>query len=199
MRQSTLERLHILTKTRNGYVGTPALLNAGFTNRQIAELVEKDILEKIAHGQYWMNCLEYDKPKEYKAVEVGMVNPGAVICADSACYYQGLIQMEPKALSIATRRCDRHKMNMNFEVTRHYYSEKNFEENCVIKTTTQGDYKVYNIDRSVCDCIRFRDDIEQEIFNLIIENYKKNTERQIERLKAYAKKMRVEKKVEKYL
>ena len=40
----------------------------------------------------------HKKPADYKAVEVGLVNPKAVICADSACFYQGLIDIEPETL-----------------------------------------------------------------------------------------------------
>lgn len=199
MRESTLKKLHVIIENGNGYIGTPALLSAGLTNRQVAELVELGILEKIAHGQYWLIYPGFYKTKEYKAVEVALVNPNAVICADSACYYQGLISVEPKELSIATRRSDRHKMNMNFQVQRHYYSEKNFEEDCLIRTTNQGDYKIYDVERSVCDCIRFQDDIEKDIFDLVIENYRKDEGAQVERLKAYARAMRVGNKVEKIL
>lgn len=199
MRESTVEKLQPIINSGRGYVTTTELLNTGFTNRQISELLEMGELEKISHGQYWLIHSEISKLKEYKAIEIGKVNPEAVICADSACYLQGLIKVEPQVMSIATRRSDRHGMNMNFSVSRHYYAERTFEEECLTKSTPQGEYKIYNIDRSVCDCIRFQKDIEKDVFELIIDNYKKRQGAQIERLKAYAKLMRVGRKADEIL
>ena len=102
----------------------------------------------------------------------------------------------PEILSIATRRSDRHKMKMNFEVSRHYFSEQAFEDEKHVFDTKYGSYNVYGIDRSVCDCIRFREDIDKDIFELVIENYRRYDKKNEERLMAYAKAMRIGRQVE---
>jgi len=48
----------------------------------------------------------------------------------------------------------------------------------------------------VCDCIRFREDIDKDIFELVIENYRKYDKKNEERLMAYAKAMRIGRQVE---
>ena len=55
------------------------------------------------------------------------------------------------------------------------------------------------MDRSVCDCIRFKDNIDKDIFNLIIENYRKSGERQMEQMLEYAGKVRMLRRVKRYL
>ena len=128
MRQIIYDKVRNISEKYKGYIDTEDLMKEGLTNRQIGLLTAEEKLEKIAHGHYWVNSDAYGKPEDYKAVEVARVNENAVICADSACYYMGLIDVEPQVLSIATKRSDRHKMKMNFDVCRHYFSEKAFEE-----------------------------------------------------------------------
>ncbi|MBS6196165.1 MAG: type IV toxin-antitoxin system AbiEi family antitoxin domain-containing protein [Clostridiales bacterium] len=199
MREDTYEKLQLTAEKYNGYIRTADLLNEGFTNRQIAYLTAAEKLQKVSHGCYWLPYRNMHKPSDYKAVEVGLVNPNAIICADSACYYQGLISKEPPILSIATRRSDRHKMDMNFPVNRHYYSENHFEKKYLTVQTTFGSYRIYGIERSVCDCIRFRSDISDDIFYMIIDNYQRTCHDQNARLMAYAKMLRIESKVKNIL
>lgn len=196
MRQIIYDKVRNISEKYKGYIDTEDLMKEGLTNRQIGLLTAEEKLEKIAHGHYWVNSDAYGKPEDYKAVEVARVNENAVICADSACYYMGLIDVEPQVLSIATKRSDRHKMKMNFEVSRHYFSEQAFEDEKHVFDTKYGSYNVYGIDRSVCDCIRFREDIDKDIFELVIENYRQYDKKNEERLMAYAKAMRIGRQVE---
>lgn len=201
MRQHTYQRVENLYSKYCGYITTKELLNEGFTNRQISTLQQEGYLEKIANGCFWMAHAGEKKHSDYKAIEVGFVNREAVVIADSACFYQGLIDIEPPRLSIATKRNDRHKMIFPFAVTRHYFSENGYEEGKKKIETQFGDYQVYEIGRSVCDCIRFRADIEKDIFELVIENYRKEySDRKMkERLLAYARMMKFEDKAKKIL
>lgn len=201
MRQHTYERIEGLYDKYCGYITTRELMGEGFTNRQIGFFQQEGYLEKISNGCFWMPRAGVEKPYDYKAVEVGMVNHEAVVIADSACFYQGLIDIEPPKLSIATRRTDRHKMIFPFEVTRHYLSERGYEEGKKKVETPYGDYHVYEIGRSVCDCIRFQESIDSDIFALIIENYRKGQDdmRMKERLLAYARMMKFEEKARKIL
>lgn len=199
MKKLTYTKLEGLTQKYKGYIRTDELLKEGLTNRQIANFVNEGMLEKICHGHYWLRCADYNKPDNYKVIEVCISNSHAVICADSACFYQGLIDVEPPIVSIATRRSDRSKINMNFPTKRHYFLDNIFEESYTTVITDFGEYNIYDKDKSVCDCIRFKEDIDTYIFELIIENYHKSEDKQKKRLLAYAQRLKIEKRVEKYL
>jgi len=201
MRQFTYERIRGLYPAYSGFIETKDLLKEGFTNRQIAQLQQEGYLEKIANGSFWLTCAEIEKPFDYKAVAAGFVNKESVVIADSACFYQGFIDIEPPKLSVATKRSDRHQMVFPFAVSRHYLSENGYDDGKQKVSTKFGDYYVYEVERSVCDCIRFREDIEQDIFDLVIENYRKqeNDNKRKERLLTYARLMRFEDKAKKIL
>lgn len=194
MRRETYDKL----KKYSGYVETNQLLNAGITNRQIANFEKEGMLEKVCHGYYWVTNTTFDKPKEYKALEVYLSDPRAIICADSACFYLGLIPLEPSTLSVATSRNDRSTIRMNFPIERHYVSDSIFSEDYHEVITDYGKYCIYNIDRSVCDCIRFKANIDTYVFELIIDKYREREEKQMARMMEYAKRLRMLKQVEKY-
>lgn len=188
---NTYEKVTKLFRDGNGYRNAAQLKEAKVTTVQIKELVEKGIIERVSHGHYWLIDEEKGKPENYQMIEACMVNPRAVICADSACYYHGLIDKEPEKLSVATLKTDRSKMQLNFPVTRHYYSDLAFEQDLETVETPYGTLRIYALERSVCDTIRFREDIGSEAVDRIVRNYMKQRNRQMERLLAYADAMRV--------
>lgn len=190
MIKETYRKCQRLAEQYKGYISTAELLKEGITNRQIAEFVSDGALEKVCFGVYWFQCGDYQKPHDYKAIEIYRSDPRAVICADSACYYHGLISVEPPALSVATPRSDRSRIEMNFPVSRHYYSENTFSDQLKKINTDYGSYAIYDLERSVCDCIRFKNTIDREIFGLIIESYREE-EGSVNRLLAYAEKFRM--------
>lgn len=198
MLESTVKRLENLSKERTGYITTEELLQARITNRQIGVFVDMGMLEKISHGHYWIVKPDCEKPGDYKALEVCITNPGAVICADSACFYLGLIQVEPERISVATKRSDRSKMKVTFPMCRHYFGDALFGEDTKKVTSAFGTYTLYDMDRSVVDCIRFRNDIDSGIFDMVIDNYRKRKDKKRDRLLEYARKTRILKRVEGY-
>lgn len=124
MRKTACEKI----ESYSGYIGTRQLLKAGVTNRQIRALAAEGLLEKVCHGVCWVDKASCRKPKEYKAIEVCISDPKAVICADSACFYLGLIPVEPAVLSVATSRGDRRAIKKDFPVRRYYFSESNLKD-----------------------------------------------------------------------
>lgn len=197
MRQHTRERFDGLKDKYMGYISTKELLSEGFSNRQIYCLQEERLLEKISNGYFWMSGAGIEKPADYKAVEVCFVNKNAVIMSDSACFYHGFIDVEPEKLSVGTRRNDRRIMTFPFSVTRHYLAQVSYEERISNIKTKFGSYNMYDIDRSVWDSIRFSESIAPDIFELIIEKYKKQrlNDEIKEQMIAYAKEMKCMKEI----
>lgn len=186
MRDNTYIKLESIYKKYKGYIGTKKLLEEGFSNRQIASLTKEGYLEKICYGFYWLNGGGRDKPVDYKCIEVCLSDPKAVICMDSAFYYQGAVEAEPECLSVATERTDRSILNMNFPVKRHYFSKSNYEIGLKKVETEFGRYFIYDIERSVCDIMRLESGDVVEIVSEIHKN-----EQQQKRLLKYAELLRV--------
>ena len=196
MRQIIYDRVACIADNAKNYILTKDLLREGITNRQIANLQKEGFLEKIVNGIFWYTGNGQEKPPDYKAIEIGKVNPHAVICAETSCYLQGLIDIEPNVFTVATRRSDRQGMNMPFATRRHYFADSCFDDNIITVETAYGSYHMYDLERSVCDCIRFREEIQPAIYEMIILNHKKMQEESMKkRMLSYAKAMKFEKKM----
>lgn len=181
MRANTYVKLEMIYKKYRGYVETRKLLEEGFSNRQIAALVEEGYLEKVSYGYYWLSGGQYEKPQDYKCIEVCLGSPRAVICMDSALYYQKAIAVEPEYLSVATERTDRSMLKMNFPTRRHYFSGSNFWIGMRKHQTEFGHYHIYDVERSICDVRRLEPQIASEFIDRV-----KNNEQQYKRVLKYA-------------
>lgn len=199
MLQRTYDKVNQLFQESNGYLPTRKLLENKITTIQIRTMLKEGKLEKISHGNYWNRMSGKKKPKHYKMLEACMTNPKAVICSLSACYYHGLLDEEPDKLYVATARTDRGGMKLNFPVSRHYYSVTTFEDEVVNARTGGGSIRVYDVDRSVCDCIRLEREIGHDAVELVVEKYKNYKRKKPDRLFAYADQMRYGKIVRDYL
>lgn len=199
MLQKTYDKVNALFEEGHGYLPTRKLLDNKITTIQIRTMLEEGKIEKISHGNYWNLMSGKKKPKHYKMLEACMTNPKAVICSLSACYFHGLLDEEPDKLYVATARTDRGGMKLNFPVSRHYFSVASFEEDVLNVKTGGGSIRIYDVDRSVCDCIRLEKEIGQEMVELVVENYKKSNKKKPTHLLKYADRMRFGKIVRKYL
>ena len=76
--------------------------------------------------------------------------------------------------------------------------ERLFLECQNVLETEHGRYRVYDIERSVCDAIRFRAELEEDVFAYVIECYKRKNP-STENLLQCAKKLRLLNQVKQYV
>jgi len=192
MLQRTYEKAKGLFSSGNGYLRTGDLLTAGITTLQIRQLVDDGDLEHVTHGVYWWNEGNRPKPKDFRYYELQLANPKSVICMESALYLHGFLRSEPKDIHVATSRSDRSRMSMNYPVHRHYFAERGIHDHTETIGTAAGPVCVHSIDRSVADCIRFRNTLDPKQFEDIIKRYKKKKDKDTEAFLAYAKDMGIQ-------
>ncbi len=185
----TYDKILELFRENRGYMSFETLKEEGITISQIRELVDRGVLDKFARGWYWCNECGYSRPADHRYVEIGKVNSKAVICMESACFLQGLLKKEPKIISVATERTDRKKMEFSFPVNRYYLQNTGYEGEIEEVITEYGNYRVYSLDRSVCDCIRMKNKLDKKDLGEIESAYKKS-KGDVNRLLAYAKGLR---------
>lgn len=67
------------------------------------------------------------------------------------------------------------------------------------KTSFGHEVRTYNMERTICDCVRSRNNIDNQIFQDSLKRYSKHPEKNIRLLMSYAREFRVDKIVLKYL
>ena len=123
--------------------------------------------------------------------------PYGIVCVESALFHYGYSDFTPREWSIAVPRTYRNQISNIRELpVKAYYIQKNIID--VGKTEDDFDgvmLPVYDRERTICDCFKYRSKLDNEIFNKALNAYANDTEKNLSNLSAYAKKMRVYKKV----
>ena len=81
----------------------------------------------------------------------------------------------------------------------HYYTDKVLNVGVSQMTIDGFSVNVYDVERCVCDAVKFRNKVGMDVCSEIINNYLERPERNISRLMDYARILRVSTTLEKYL
>jgi len=168
------------------------IMKAGFNRSQIQKFKNQGILESVNYGFY--------KLKEVSIDDVEVINaiiPEAIVCMDSALFHYSYIDRTPIEWHLAVYKdISKSKFKSFYPPIKPYYLEKNFLE--IGKTTdvVEGHIMpIYDRERVICACFRYRNKIDAEIFTKAINGYVKDDKKNIANLIAYSKELRVYKSV----
>lgn len=123
--------------------------------------------------------------------------PESIICVESALFYYGYSDFSPRQWSIAVPRTfSRTRLHIDSLATKVYFVQPALFE--IGKTS--GDFNgvqlaVYDRERTICDCFKYRTKLDNELFNKALNAYAADKKKNLSNLSNYAKKMRVYKKL----
>lgn len=179
------------------FITTTELKNMGYTYYKIDKLEKVGILSRINRSTY--ENLEY-KGDENDFFSAEAYVPNGVICLMSAARYYGLTNFLPDAVDVAIER----KKKVNTlpewpEIRIFYFSQSRMDIG--VKKIYEGKncFHIFDIEKTVVDIIYYRNKIGIEETSEVFKNYLKRRGRQIDRIYAYAKRLRCEKVVRTYL
>lgn len=167
--------------------------NAGLSNYDIAKLCKDGVIERIRNGFYQL-------PDNYNISEEQLISsllPYGIVCVESALFHYGYSDFTPREWSIAVPRTYRNQISNIRELpVKAYYIQKNIFD----VGKTKDDFNcvtllVYDRERTICDCFKYRSRLDNEIFNKALNAYANDSKKNLSNLSAYAKKLRVYKKV----
>lgn len=179
------------------FITTTELKNMGYTYYKIDKLEKAGILSRINRSTY--ENLDY-KGDENDFFSAEAYVPNGVICLMSAARYYGLTNFLPDVVDVAIER----KKKVNTlpewpEIRIFYFSQSRMDIG--VKKIYEGKncFHIFDIEKTVVDIIYYRNKIGIEETSEVFKNYLKRRDRQIDRIYAYAKRLRCEKVVRTYL
>lgn len=190
MDKKTLSKQVIIEK--GGIAKTSDFVAAGIPAVDIVNLCNTGYLERIRHGYYQLADGNTSSEEQLIATLI----PKAIICVESALFHYGYSDFAPRKWSIAVpRSMSRTKLDIDALTLQTYYVQSEIYE--LGKTTADFNgvmLPVYDRERTICDCFKYRSRLDNEIFNKALNAYAKD-EKNLQNLSIYAKKLRVYKKV----
>ena len=174
-----------------GMMRTTQLAEEKIFYPQREKLIADGYVEKIRRGYYqWIN------PDDFS--EVGTVIrlfPDAILCMDTALRYYGYSDRTPGDWHLAVSKdSGKSRFKIDYPFVKPYYVEPAVLELGLTTGTMDGHaIRIYDKDRLICDCLRYRNKMDKEIFNKSIQKYIADPEKSIPKLMEYAGPLRVKK------
>ena len=158
---------------------------------QREKLIADGYVEKIRRGYYqWIN------PDDFSDVgTVIRLFPDAILCMDTALRYYGYSDRTPGDWHMAVSKdSGKSRFKIDYPFVKPYYVEPVVLELGLTTGTMDGHaIRIYDKDRLICDCLRYRNKMDKEIFNKAIQKYIADPEKSIPKLMEYAGPLRVKK------
>lgn len=182
-----------VVESRGGIAKSADFVAAGIRAVDVVNLCNAGYLDRVRHGYYQM-------AEQHETAEEQMLAtliPQGIVCVESALFHYGYSDFAPRKWSIAVpRSVSRAKLDVDALPLQTYFVQRDLYE--LGKTT--GDFDgvtlpVYDRERTICDCFKYRCRLDNELFSKALNAYANDPKKNLSNLSVYAKKLRVYKKV----
>lgn len=185
------EVLENLFSTNNGVVKTADVLAAGVPKSAFYTYVKNTGIEKVAHGIYLSPSAWAD---EMYLLQSQI--PKAVYSHETALFLHALSEREPTPLTVTVPAKYNSAMLSSKGVNTVYVKEEWYPMG-ICTVTSPGGHSVntYDMERTICDIVRKRSDMDVSVFNYAATTYMKRRDKNLNHLMHYAKTMGLYKKI----
>lgn len=132
-------------------------------------------------------------------IDINAVVPGGILCLWSAWSIHQLTTSMPQAFHIAIKRGRKVSIPSFPRMEVHHYTENLLKIGVISMIIDGFNIRLYDVERCVCDAIKFRNKVGMDVCSEIINNYLERPDRNLSKLMDYARKLRVGKILEQYL
>ena len=178
---------------KGGVAKSADFVAAGIHAVNVVNLCNAGYLDRVRHGYYQLAEAVASSEEQLLATLI----PKGIVCVESALFHYGYSDFAPRKWSIAVpRTMSRTKLNIDALALQTYYVQSEIYELGRITDDFDGVMlPVYDRERTICDCFKYRSRLDNEIFNKALNAYANDSKKNLQNLSAYAKKLRVYKKV----
>lgn len=175
-----------LMRQQGGYITTKDIGSRALYDQLLSE-VERGNVVRVRTGLYALPN-EMAKPM----VDIGRLIPGGVVCMFTAWEHYDLTTKLPPGICVAIEKNRKVRLPDYPPIMLYYWTQNVFELGVSEAVIDGYDLKIYDMEKSVCDAVKFRNKIGLDVSSEILKNYLRRSDRNLERLHDYAKKMRID-------
>ncbi|WP_337378011.1 type IV toxin-antitoxin system AbiEi family antitoxin domain-containing protein [Prevotellamassilia timonensis] len=178
---------------QGGFITTGEVKSRG-EYEQLRHAAEEGNLVRIRKGVYAETSALANN-----MIDVERIVPRGVLCLYSAFSHHGLSTQVPSSTCIAIDA--RRKVRLpDYPIIDLYYWKKEYLEFGIMQKEISGyDVLITDLERTVCDAVKYRNKIGLDVCGEVIDSYLKKDNRNISLLHEYAQKLRVKNILTTYL
>lgn len=179
------------------YIQIKTLRDSGCSYYKINKLVEQNVLRKVNDSTY-ENLLYDGEENDFHNVLAYI--PRGVICLLTAARYYNLTNYMPSSIDVAIGRKDRVSTIPDWpSVSIHYFTDSRYNTGIITEEENGLEFRVYDIEKTVVDCVHYRNKVGIEETSEILKNYLKRKDRDIDKMYRYAKTLKCDSTLRIYL
>ena len=184
-------------KKNYGYAYLKDLKAHGIHTDSIRKLLNEGKIEKIKPGLYKLT--DFPMLAHQGMVDACMAIPKAVVCLHSALSYYELTTTVPSMIMVALPREAKPPRIQYPPVKIFYFSSQNYKAGIEIVKTESGNFRIYNIEKTIVDCFRYRNRLGEDVAVAGLKNYIHEKKPDLNRLFHYARVGRMYKIIKPYV
>ena len=192
-----MDKLELVKKVFHT-VGTIAktsdFVAAGLKEHTVFSLCKQGYIERVKYGYYKLPDLS-DPKEEYL---LSKLLTRGIICVESALFYYGYNDFSPREWAIAVPRSFSRTVKAIQEevpVKAYYVQNEMYHLGETTGSFNGVELPVYDRERTICDCFKYRTKLDNETFNKALNAYTTDDRKNLANLSRYAKNMKLYKKV----
>lgn len=188
MEPQTLLRIEEYLDDHAGIIRTQEFQRAGFHNAYLATLVDQGRVVRLKPGLY----LATESQTASGFFEVQLALPRAVVCLASALSHYELSTYEPPEVQVAIPRGDRTRPP-DFPPSRRFsFTKDRYSFGIETESIDGREVRIYDREKTICDCIRFRRTLGQDVVNEAVRSYLGQSRKLIDKVIEYSRALRQE-------
>ena len=175
------ERAKEVVVDNNGIAKSADFVAAGIRAVDVVNLCNAGFLNRVRHGYYQLAEQGVSSEEQLLATLI----PKGIVCVESALFHYGYSDFAPRKWSIAVpRSMSRTKLKVDSLAIQPYYMQPELYELGKITDNFNGvELPVYDRERTICDCFKYRSRLDNEIFNKAINAYVKDDKKNLNNLR----------------
>lgn len=172
-----------------GYLTSTDLQGYRIHTSVIREMVERGRINRIKRGLYRLppEELSQDETFTHDYFDAAISVPAGVFCLNTALYYYGLTTYNPTVFDMAIPPTIRNAKTLTTTIRFYRFQEPYYSNHIGTIKTSLFPIKIYGRERTVCDAIRMRHLIGEDIAMEGLNTYIKQSKKDIKKLFEMAK------------
>lgn len=160
----------------------------------LLDMVKSGTVDRVKAGVYY-----YNPDDDGLMIDINRVVPDGVLCLYSAWFYYDLTLQIPQSYTVAVNRSRKYSLPHYPPITLYFWGKEYHEIGITHREINGYNVPIYNLEKCVCDAVKYRTKVGIDVCKEIVNSYIKRKDRNLMRLMEYARKMRVESTLKKYM
>ena len=189
------EQVYALLKERGGYLTMREARENGITNKFMQRMTDRGLIERVAYGLYTGVDIFPDPffVAQYRC-------PKGVFSNETALFLHDLSDRDPLRLMMTIPSGWNSELLTDESFLFFYSSPKKIGLGvCETETLSGMKVRAYNVERTLCDCLKSIDRLDRDLVLTELKRYTKGGERDSAKLLEYATALKIRDMVYRYL